>query len=278
MFFAAEAVGLDAFGWHIHPEVIGIILALVGGYWYAMRRLGPRYADPGEPPASRRQIAWFAVAVGSFALVEATPIHDIGEGSLYSVHMVEHLVLTLVFPPALLKGTPAWLMRLLLRPFMPLVRVLTKPVVAFVLFNLMIAVTHIPGMVTAVVTSELAHFSIHVGLVTTALLMWWPIIGPLPEIPRLRPFPAMGYLFLQSLVPTIPASFLTFADDAVYRIYAELPKLWGVDVVTDQTVGGLIMKVGGGFVLWTAIAVIFFTWASAEERANRLRTGRAVAR
>jgi putative membrane protein len=277
MLLAQEAVGLDAFPWHTHPEVIGIIIALIGGYWYAMRRLGPKYAEAGEPPATGRQIAWFAVAVGSFALVEATPIHDIGEGSLYSVHMVEHLVLTLVFPPALLKGTPAWLMRLLLRPFMPVVRALTKPVVAFVLFNLMIAITHIPGMVTAVVTSELAHFSIHLGLVTTALLMWWPVIGPLPEIPKLRPFPAMGYLFLQSLVPTIPASFLTFADDAVYKVYAELPKLWGVDVVTDQTVGGLIMKVAGGAILWTAIAVIFFTWAADEERANRLRTGRAVA-
>jgi putative membrane protein len=271
------AVGIEAFPWHVHPEVIGIIVALVGGYWYAMRRLAPRYAEPGEPPVSRRQVAWFAVAVGAFALVEATPIHNIGEGSLYSVHMVEHLVLTLVFAPALLKGTPAWLMRLLLRPFMPIVRALTKPVVAFILFNLMVAITHIPGMVTAVVTSELAHFSIHLGLVITALLMWWPVVGPLSEIPKLRPFPAMGYLFLQSLVPTIPASFLTFADTAVYRIYAELPKLWGVDVVTDQTVGGLIMKVGGGAILWSAIAVIFFTWAAEEERASRLRTGRAVA-
>ena len=273
-----ESVGLDAFPWHVHPEVLGIAVALIIGYVYAIRRRGPRFAPPDQPAVTRSQIVWFVVAIGSYAMVELTPVHDIGAGSLYSVHMVEHLVLTLVFPPAMLFAIPSWLMRLIVRPILPVLRMLTKPVVAFVLFNVMVALTHVPSIVTAIVTTELVHLGVHLALVGTAFFMWWPVIGPLPEIPRLQPFPAMGYLFLQSLVPTIPASFLTFADSAVYRIYAELPKLWGIDTVTDQTVGGLIMKVGGGLILWTAIAVIFFRWAADEERSARLHTGRVAAR
>jgi putative membrane protein len=78
----------------------------------------------------------------------------------------------------------------------------------------------------------------------------------------------MGYLFLQSLVPTIPASFMTFAEDVVYKAYENSPRLWGFDILTDQLVAGLIMKIGGGIVLWSAIAVIFFKWANAEERSD----------
>jgi putative membrane protein len=208
-------VGLEAFPWHPHPEVFGIALALIVGYWYAIRRLAPRTMYPvGEPAVTRRQIVWFAFGVAAFLLVEATPIHDIGAGSLYSVHMVEHLVLTLVFPPAILHGTPRWLMQLIVRPVLPLLRVVTKPLVALLLFNVVIAVSHIPSVVAAAITSELAHLTLHLALVGTAFLMWWPVIGPVPEIPKLAPFMAMGYLFLQSLVPTVPASFLTIAEDA----------------------------------------------------------------
>jgi putative membrane protein len=245
---------------------------MIVGYASAIRVLGPRYAEGGRPAVTRRQIGWFATGVAAFLLVEATPIHDIGAGSLYSVHMVEHLVLTLIFPPAILHGTPSWLMRLIVRPVLPVLRVVAKPVVALLLFNGVIAISHIPSVVEAVVTSEPAHFALHLALVATAFLMWWPVIGPVPEIPKLEPFPAMGYLFLQSLVPTVPASFLTFAEGAVYDVYSGLPRLWGVDVITDQTVGGLIMKLGGGIVLWIAIAYVFFRWAFAEEKKSRMRT------
>ena len=76
----------------------------------------------------------------------------------------------------------------------------------------------------------------------------------------------MFYLFLQSLVPTVPASFLTLSDGPLYKAYAHLPKLWGITTIDDQRVAGLLMKVGGGFILWGFIASIFFRWAYQEER------------
>ena len=139
----------------------------------------------------------------------------------------------------------------------------------FILAGLYLALIHVPAVVDLSLRYEFAHLVIHTGILVTATLMWWPVLGPIPDLPKMPPFMAMGYLFVQSLVPTIPASFLTFADAPLYKIYETLPRLWGISALDDQVVSGLIMKVGGGLVLWTAIAVIFFKWAFEEERATR---------
>jgi putative membrane protein len=76
----------------------------------------------------------------------------------------------------------------------------------------------------------------------------------------------MLYLFLQSLAPTIPASFLTFGSHPLYPVYAGFPRIWGMDALTDQLIAGLIMKIAGGLILWTVIAVIFFRWGERERR------------
>jgi putative membrane protein len=266
-----QAVGLDAFPFHVHLDVVGVVVALVGLYVFGLTRLAERHAPRGEPAVTRRQIAWFVTGIALFLAVEIWPIHDIAEGSLYSFHMVEHLVLALVVPPALLKGTPWWLLRLLVKPILPVLRVLTRPIVALLLFNGVFALIHAPVIVEGMLGNAFVHFLLHAGLMASATLMWWPVLGPIPDLPKLTPLMGMGYLFLQSLIPTIPASFLTFADEPVYEIYETLPRLWGLSALDDQLIAGLIMKIGGGAVLWTAIAVIFFTWAFEEERAAGAR-------
>ena len=261
-------VGLDAFPFHLHPEILGITIALIGGYFYGVHTLARRLVPPGEAAVTGRQIAWFSSGVVLYLAFEAWPLHDIAEQSLYSVHMVQHLVLTFIVPPALLIGTPTWLLRHLVRPFLPVLRLLTRPLVALLIFNATLAWLHAPGVVSGMLDNALFHAVAHIVVVGGAFLMWWPVIGPIPDLPRLSPPLAMGYLFLQSLVPLIPASFLTFASEPVYDAYEGLPRLWGIDVLQDQRVAGLIMKIGGGAVLWIAIAVIFFRWALAEERAT----------
>lgn len=269
----AATVGLDAFPFHIHWDVVGLVTALAVGYVYGLRVLAAQHAPHGEPVVTRRQIAWFTTGLVVFLAVETWPVHDVGEGSLFTFHMIEHLAIALIVPPAILKGVPWWLMRVAIRPILGAVRVLTRPLVAIVAFNLVLALIHVPAVLETMLTSEPVHFTFHLLLLASATFMWWPVIGPVPDLPKLRPETAMGYLFLQSLVPTIPASFLTFGDSAVYKIYETMPRLWGLDVLTDQLIAGLIMKIGGGIVLWTAIAVIFFTWAAEEERSGSARTG-----
>jgi putative membrane protein len=115
------------------------------------------------------------------------------------------------------------------------------------------------------VANDAFHLLAHVGWMAAALVMWWPVLSPLPELPHLSAPGRMLYLFGQSIVPTVPASFLTFGESLLYSTYLSSPMTFGVDPIADQQIAGLLMKVAGGFFIWGVIAVIFFRWSSAEE-------------
>jgi len=135
--------------------------------------------------------------------------------------------------------------------------------------------THVPGIVNASTQSALLHYSLHLLLVTTALLMWMPIIGPFKEL-HLSYGGKMIYLFGQSIVPTVPAGWLTFAERAVYKHYDIPVRVWGIDVINDQQIAGGIMKTGGTIFIWTVIVYMFFKrFAVAEgQPSTRFHTGK----
>ena len=196
------------------------------------------------------------------------PMHDLSESYLYSAHMVQHLLFSLVAAPLLVAGLPAWLLRDLLRPAWAFraFRFVTRPLVAILLFNGVLLFTHWPAVVEASVTGGApVHLSLHVLVVGSAMVMWWPIVSPLPELPPIGPPVQMLYLFVQSLAPTIPASFLTFGSEPLYDVYATFPRIWGVSAINDQLIAGLIMKLAGGLLLWGVIAAVFFRWARREQ-------------
>jgi putative membrane protein len=253
--------------WHAHPDVWLLLGSVVAAYLIAVRRHDAALA-PGEAPTPRRKVRLFLLGMGVLWLGADWPIHDLAERYLFSVHMVQHTLFTLVAAPILIAGMPVWLLRRFLRPAAVRVvwRTLTRPVVALVVFNGMLLFTHWPAMMDAAVRSEPTHFVLHVLLVGSALVMWWPVMSPLPEMPPLRAPVQMFYLFLQSLAPTIPASFLTFGSRPLYPVYVAFPRIWGISALTDQLIAGLIMKIVGGLILWTMIAVIFFRWGGREER------------
>ena len=125
-------------------------------------------------------------------------------------------------------------------------------------------------------SSPVLHYSLHVLVVTTALLMWMPVCGPIPEF-RISVMGSMIYLFLQSVVPTIPAAWLTFAEDVVYKSYDTPLRLWVISAVEDQQIAGATMKVGGGFFLWTIIIFLFFKrFANKQGDSYDYRRGRTM--
>jgi putative membrane protein len=248
-----------AFQWH--PEVWLLVGFLVGAYVYSMRVIGPRAVAPGQQVVSRTNLFCFIGAMLVLWGASDWPVHDISEEYLYSVHMMQHMALSYFMPPLALMATPMWLARAMIgdgRVYKVMHR-LTHPVVAAVLFNGMVMVIHIPMLVNASVTSSspFLHYSLHVLVVSTALLMWMPVCGPIPEF-RISVMGSMIYLFLQSVVPTIPAAWLTFAEDVVYKSYDTPVRLWGISPVEDQQMAGAAMKVGGGFFLWSIIVFLFF--------------------
>jgi putative membrane protein len=262
------AVARNPWAWHAHPSVWAVI-GLVGlGYAAALRVLGPRLTPAGTEVATRRQVATFYTGVGLMWLAADWPMHDIAERYLFSVHMLQHLIFTLVVPPLLLIGTPAWLMRWLLRPpvVAGFVRRVARPLPAAIIFNTAFLFTHWPVVVDAALHSESTHFLTHCLIFFTALLMWFPVMNRLPDYPTMSPPARLVYLFLQSVLPTVPASFLTFADGIIYPFYARAPHPFHISAVADQQLSGALMKVGGGGLLWGVIVVMFFRWYNDEQR------------
>lgn len=264
------ATSTDAWRWQAHVEVWVLVLAVVALGLYAVRVVGPKIVPPGRPVVTRRQQGFFWAGVALLWLASDWPIHDISEEYLFSVHMVQHLLLSLVVPPLFLLATPTWLARLVIPEGGAAdrwLRRLARPVVAGVIFNLVVAVTHIPGVVNASIESGPLHYGVHVVVVSSALLMWTPVCGPFPEL-RISMPGQMLYLFLMSVLPTIPAAWLTFAEGAVYTGYDTPFRLWGVSVASDQQAAGLIMKLVAGFYLWGIIFTLFLRWAKRHAEAD----------
>ena len=261
------AAGIPSF--EAHPDVWLLVAGLAAGYWIAIVRLGPRFVEPGRSVVTKLQVVSFVLGVVAVWLAADWPVHDVAEQSMYSVHMVQHLLISMVATPLLLLGTPPWLLRWILRPPSALFRVARRVcrfLPALILFNLVIVLTHWPALVNASLESPVMHFAMHAMIFVASLVIWMPVLSPLPEIPRLAPPTRAVYLFLQSVVPTVPASFLTFGAKPLYSYYEGLPHLWGLSTLEDQQVGGLLMKIGAGMLLWLLIAVIFFRWAAEEDR------------
>ena len=251
-------VNPDPWRFQPHVEVWVLVIAVVASYVYAIRVIGPRVVPHGKV-VTRKQLWAFSVGAVLLWVASDWPVHDISEEYLYSMHMFQHMLYSYFMPPLMLIATPMWLYDLIFAGprARRIVNFLTKPVVAGLLFNCVIMVTHIPQMVNRSVSNGPLHYSLHVLVVTSALLMWFPICGP-ERSRHLGYGGKMIYLFLMSVVPTVPAAWLTFADGAVYKHYDIAVRVWGLSVTTDQQLAGAIMKTGGSIYLWTIVVVIFF--------------------
>ena len=241
-----------------HIEVWVLIIAVVASYTYAVRKIGPRIVASGEV-VTRKQLTAFIVGVVMLWLASDWPIHDISEEYLYSVHMFQHMMYSYFVPPLVLLATPYWLFDLIFSSNRSrrVINFATKPVIAGLLFNLVIMITHIPALVNQSVSNGPLHYALHVLVITSSLLMCFSVCGP----DKQRHLSYGGktiYLFLMSVVPTVPAAWLTFAEGAVYKHYDIAVRVWGLSVTTDQQLAGAIMKTGGSIFLWSIIVFIFF--------------------
>jgi putative membrane protein len=254
-----------------HWEVWGLLLAIVAGGLFVAKVIGPKVVEPGTQVVSRRQTVSFWLAVAFMTAVSVWPLHDIAEQRLYSGHMFQHLVLTMIVPPLFLLSCPTWLAELFVASggrLWRVIQVLATPILAFALFNSFNMLSHMPQFVNASTSSGPFHFSAHVLFVVTALIMWLPVCGPWPQL-RLSIPGQMVYLFAQSLLPTLPAAWLWLSHTVVYDAYDQPIRLWGISAKSDQEAAGLIMKVIEAAYLWGIIGVLFFRWAARHHNADR---------
>jgi putative membrane protein len=268
--------GHEGLHWTPHADVLVMCFLLEWGYLFAVTQMRGRVSDAGR--VKRSQIVLFSLGVVVLYIGGGPPVHDLAEHYLLTAHMLQHVAFTLIAAPLLLAGTPGWLWQALLRipGTMPIARVLTKPLVAFAVFNAVLLLVHLPSTIDLQQRQHLFHLFVHVLLVGSGLLMWWPILSSLTELPRISYPLQMGYLFVQSLFPAVMASFVTFSDDVVYSFYAQTPRIGGISPIADQQIAGGSMKLVGSIILWSFMAVAFFKWYSQEEAEERGPSWREV--
>ncbi len=248
--------------WRFQPniEVYVLVAFLVGAYIYLVRVIGPDAVRDGSTVVTRRNVICFCGAIVLLFAASTWPIHQIGEEYLYSAHMLQHMMLSYLMPPLVLLAIPEWLLRVLVGDgrLYRAVRFAARPVVAGIAFNVIVMVTHIPGVVNTSTTNGALHYGVHSLVVLSAVLMWMPVVGPFREL-HMGYGGKMIYLFLQSVVPTVPAAWLTFAEGTVYEHYGNQPvRVWGLSVTNDQQLAGAIMKLAGGMYLWSIVIFMFF--------------------
>lgn len=242
----------------VHPSTVVGIVGLAALYTWRVRR-------EGRSPTMTQRTAFGAALVSMFLSLNG-PLHDLSDVYLFSAHMVQHLVLTFVVPLLLIIGTPGWMLRPALRvPAIDAVaRWLTRPTTCFVLFNVTIAAWHLPPLYNLSMANHDVHIVEHLMFMITAVLMWWPLLSPLPELPRLS-YPAqMLYCFLMSIPMSVVAIYIAMADHVLYPAYAAAPRIWGISPLDDQMIGGLIMWIPGGLFFYGVMTVIFFKWAARD--------------
>ena len=242
----------------MHLEVVIGAAALAGAYAAAWRAAGERV----------RPARVLAFAAGLAALVGALngPLHELAERLVFSAHMTQHLILTLIVPPLVLVGTPPFMMDGLLRPLLArtasrrVTVVLTRPLPALAAWSIALVVWHLPGPYAAATGSHAVHFAEHAVFVGAATLAWWPVASPSRELPALPYAAQILYMFVFGIPMTIVAAMITGAEHVLYPIAA--PSLSGP--LADQRLGGVLMWVPAAIVPLVALTTAFFRWAAAE--------------
>ena len=256
---AGAALSVSSFS--IHPSTVIGLAVLVALYEGSAAR--QRGTAPGAeaPPTSGQRIAFY-VGVAVMLLSLNGWLHDLSDYYLFSAHMVQHLLLALVVAPLFIMGTPGWMLRPALRldAIRRAAQTITKPIICFAIFNVTLAAWHLPVFYNAAMALHPLHIVQHLMLLVASVLFWWPILSPLPELPRLSYPGQMLYLFVTTIPMSIVAVYIALADTLLYPAYGSAPRIDGISPMSDQLIGALIMWIPGGLYFMAVISVVFFRW------------------
>lgn len=268
--------------WNADPLVIAGLLALGWGYARGVERLWRR-AGRGAV-VSPWQARAFAAGWVTVALALLSPLDALAH-TLFSAHMVQHLLLVLVAAPLLAFGAPLTpvlhaLGRGLrsrvhrLRPSAAWRRRLGGPVAVSLAVTAHIAVLwvwHLPALYTAALTSTVVHALEHATMLGTALLLWSMLVSTTGPVRRASPAGALAMFAVATLTVGLGA-ILTFTPGGLYPAYSDGALSWGFDLVEDQQLGGAIMWTVGGIVYTAAGAGLLGWWLVSDQR-RRARVG-----
>lgn len=278
----APTPGRLLLSWSFNPLVTVGLLALAIAYLQARRRL---VASGVEWPA--RRTAYFLSGVGAIAIALLSPI-EAYDTVLFSVHVTQHMLLTMVAAPLLALGAPITLAlrvakgrtrrRMTRVLHSPPLRVVGHPLVAWVLFTLSLYALYFSPLFDLTLRNPFVHDLVHLHFLAAGLLFWWPVVGLDPSRWRLPHIARLLFVFL--MVPF--HAFLGVAIMNSGRVLApaleSFQRSWGPTPLADQQTGGAILWGAGDLIAILAVLGILISWASYEEKVVAVREDRRQAR
>jgi putative copper resistance protein D len=269
--------------WRLDPVAIIGLLVAATAYLWAVRRVNREH--PGNrQPAYRSWL--FCAGLAAIGVALLSPI-EAYEDALFSVHMVQHMLLELVAAPLLLAGAP---ITVALRVSSPSVRrrllsilqsrivhALSFPVVAWVLFAAVNWGWHFSVLYDQALENQVLHYVQHATFLGAALLFWWPAIGADPSPWRLPHAARILYLFLAMPQNSFLGVALMSAPTVLYPHYVTNARDWGLTPRDDQALGGVIMWVVGDIFFLAGMMVVVWLWMRHEDRRTERLDSRLAA-
>ncbi len=245
------------YGWFglWHPEIILLLLIVWVLYeWFRRTHQAIRFA----------QYSSFVAGIGAIYASMGTPLKLLGDAYLLTAHMVQYVLLSMAVPPLIIFGVPnsiwEWLWQ---RKWLNTIfRIITYPPLALLLFNLVFSGLLYPAVLDLSLRNTWLYLAAPYGMLITAVAMWWPLMSPLSESPRLSRGASLVYLFF-GLDLMMPASvYIIDTGRPDYWIYREAPRLFHLSALADQQLGGIVMSIG----MLLAYAVAFIaTYAGYDD-------------
>ncbi|CAN5145327.1 hypothetical protein BH20ACT24_BH20ACT24_13040 [soil metagenome] len=269
--------------WRLRPET-ALPLLLMG--WMYLRGVRRVNHVPGRSPWPRHRTAAFVGGVALLFLALQSPLDAFADTFLW-VHMVQHLLLTMVSAPLLLLGAPVTLAlrasgpatrrRVMAAISSAPARALGNPIVAWVLFAVVLVGSHFSPLYEAALERPLVHGIEHALYVGSALIFWWPVLSPDPGRRRLSDPLRVLYLFLAGPVNTITALAIYSSAAVLYPHYAAVRRTWGPTPLADQALAGGLMWVVGDGLLLTWVGIVVAVWMRRDRAMVERREAREAA-
>jgi cytochrome c oxidase assembly factor CtaG len=246
---------------HLHWTFSVPILVPIAAYaWFYLRRFHQVRRSSGPRGASARHLAAFVGSIIVVLIALVSPLDRLGEDYLFSAHMVQHLLLGDIAPLLVLLALSRVIMRPLTRRLQGVERALgplAHPACALVLWLALIYFWHIPALYDAALNHSAIHAIQHVSFFTAGVLVWWPLIQPVPMRNRLTGMWTFGYIGAAKLGLASLGMYLTWTSTVAYTYYEHVPRIWGLSAISDENVGGAIMMVEQSLLLVSVLAVLF---------------------
>ncbi|WP_154732856.1 cytochrome c oxidase assembly protein [Conexibacter sp. W3-3-2] len=262
--------------WTFAPGPALLVALLLGAYLWRFRAVRATASGPRDAPVWRLCVFLLGIVLLCAALF--SPLDILGE-QIFAMHMVQHVLLLDIVPILLILGLTKVLLRPATRGLHPLERRagwFGGPVFAIVLYVGVMWIWHIPALYDAAVEHPFVHVLEHICFTFGGGLYWWHLLSPIRSRLALGGLGPVVYMVVTKVLVGILGIFLTFAPSALYAVYEEGPRYWGLSATDDQALAGAIMAIEQSVVMGIALAFLFIRALGesdrADERAERYET------